>query len=124
MNTVISFACSFSSLFHSAHHHKSEKVIAETEKLAHSGHAHTDNHTKKDDDKCCSTNAVIIEKIEKAVSRSIEAPTVLIQYTPFFTTDDFVIASKDSDRFLLLSDRWRYPTTIHDLRIVIQSFQI
>ena len=129
MNTAVSFACSFSSLFHTTHHQGSEKVVhGEGKKHDHEHterhHAHTADHTKNDNDECCSSTVVIIEKIEKAVSRNIEAPTVLIQFTPHFTTDHFLTVSKDSDRFLILRDRWRYPTTIHDLRIVIQSFQI
>ncbi|HVG11938.1 MAG TPA: hypothetical protein VM843_02990 [Flavisolibacter sp.] len=130
MNTVVSFACSLSTLFHQSHHNST----AGQPDHHHNKGTHDDEHAEhqydpkasdaKDVNDCCSESVLAIEQVEKSVSRTIEAPDV------FFLT--VLLASYSSTfQFSTLPkavfpyhDRWRVPTTIQDLRIVIQSFQI
>jgi hypothetical protein len=131
LNTVISFACSFSSLFHGVHHHNSS--VAAPDK--HNGSvAHTHNHEaqphKKTDSKeeqkgdCCSTSIVEVEKTDKSVSRTIEAPDTLF-LAAFIATYSSLLDYFTVERTVKPHwDRWRPPATIQDIRIVIQSFQI
>lgn len=131
MNTMVSFACSFSSLFHEFHHHNSSVTVSHQHNDGvkhahkHNGHHHdTSDSEKKSQKDCCSESVVAVEKVEKAVSRSIEAPSafflkaLLASYTDLFKliTEPKVVTKH--------YNRWRVPTTIQDLRIVIQSFQI
>ena len=132
LNTVVSFACSFGGMFHEFHH----KVSSTTEPKHshHEGHKHDhgksseqkhDSETPVDSkDNCCSLSVVEMQKLDKSISRSIEAPNLIFiisfaaAYSEFFSLPalqqavfpDFV--------------RWRPPPTIQDLRIIIQSFQI
>ena len=134
LNTVVSFACSLSSYFHSFHH----SSFAYASDRDHGKHGNTYHHDhdchsvpqqnlpdneKKDD--CCSKYVVEFQKIEKSVSKSIEAPGFLITTTflPSTYFDLEIPASKNIPAFPNY-DRWRIPATIQDLRIIIQSFQI
>jgi len=139
MNTVISFACSFSDLFHGFHHQKTTQVLEH--KHAGSQHhaedkAHKHNHdaasngdhysgtSKESKDDCCSGSVVEIQKVEKAVSRSIEAPQAIF-ITSFFTAYVSLFSLQTVEKILFPpNSRWRVNATIQNLRIVIQSFQI
>lgn len=145
LNTVVSFACSLSDVFHHFHHHNSgakteTKVIDDDRsrsKMHHHNHdkAHPHDHDKmpeeeKDQntnhtsDDCCSNAVVEMQLVDKSVSRSIDAPNVffvgalLAAYYPRFFNSGW--QQKHFPDFT----RWRPPATIQDLRIVIQSFQI
>ncbi len=140
LNTVVSFACSFSNLFHGIHHH--ETAAASTAEHEHSGnhhaaaqkdtHEHDDQQEHKhgtdssDDSKddCCSRSVVEIEKAEKAVSRSIEAPHAIFIASFFATYSSLFQIDIIQNTRIPTNIRWRLPATIQDLRIVIQSFQI
>jgi hypothetical protein len=138
LNTVVSFACSFSPLFHGMHHHKADVA---TDK--HSGNPHSqgetaehhhgskaehqhDDHSSKDskDDDCCSEFVVEIEKAEKAVSKTIEAPNAIFATSFLSSYSQLFLLSTTGDTSFPHYVRWRLPATIQDLRIVIQSFQI
>ena len=138
MNSVVSFACSFSNLFHSFHHHKTIAVAEhkhadkhhhnknESAKHQHNNvtdHLHDNNSQKPEDDNCCSNKVVEIEKVEKAVSRTIAAPEVIFLTSLFVSYTELYLSRQDTD-ILQNHTRWRNPATIPDLRIVIQSFQI
>ncbi len=139
MNSVMSFACSFSNLFHSFHHHKVEAPIehqhagnhhhnkSEGHKHEHNNvaeHHHDNDSQKPGDDDCCSNKVIQIEKVEKAISRTIAAPEAISHTSLFvYCTQLNVLPQPDAD-LLQHAIRWRHPTTIPDLRIVIQSFQI
>jgi len=137
LNTVVSFACSSSRLFHDLHHKNNTSTIENKKPDGHShshSNAHKHDHSKpsehqhdpseKSDDDCCSNSVVAFEKVDKSVSRIIEAPNVhfIALFNAFyFTTSSLVSPEKiDIPRHI----RWRLPATIQDLRIVIQSFQI
>ena len=131
-NTVISFACSYSSLFHSSHHHKAQSQSTHHHKDQQHKHDHSANHhepaDKKDESKenCCSTAVLKLQKVDKEISRSIDAPTTgtafaILSIALFQQVDLLPSALK---QYLSHAIRWRSPTTIQDLRIVIQSFQI
>lgn len=139
LNTVVSFACSFSNLFHSFHHHKMEEATEHKHAGNHhptknDGHKHhhnkvTEHHhdtgsQKQDDDNCCSNKVIEIEKVDKAVSRTIAAPDVIFLTSLFVSYTELYNLLKQHSNVLQHHIRWRHPTTIPDLRIVIQSFQI
>ncbi|HVG41557.1 MAG TPA: hypothetical protein VM888_08085 [Chitinophagaceae bacterium] len=126
----MSFACSFSTLFHSFHHNSpADKAHQHVDQKKHV-HDHAGNHhsssapkeEKKND--CCSDSVVKMQKVEKMVSRGIEAPNIV--FLSCFVTVYSVISSIKLEENKLFPDnvRWRLPATIQDLRIVIQSFQI
>ena len=138
MNSVVSFACSFSNLFHSLHHHTDAAVTEhnhganhhntknESAKHQHNNvaeHHHDTGSQKSEDDNCCSTKVIEIEKVEKAVSRTITAPEVIFLTSLFVSYTELYLSRQDTD-ILQHHTRWRNPATIPDLRIVIQSFQI
>jgi hypothetical protein len=131
LNTVVSFACSFSSLFHGFHHHNSSVTLAHQHKDGtqhehkHAGHHHDEKDSTKDDKKdCCSQSVVAVEKVEKAMSRSIEAPNTVF-LTAFIASYTYLFNLVAVPKAVTPHyERWRVPTTIQDLRIVIQSFQI
>jgi hypothetical protein len=132
MNTVISSACSLSTVFHKAHHnaelashhHHSEKTVPHhsTEKHNHSG---SKESSSKED--CCSKSVIQFEKLDK-----VPAKTVVLSSAAFVlmmgALTDFIpavlIPSITSERIFIDYVRWRPPATIQDLRIVMQSFQI
>ena len=131
LSTVVSFACSVSSLFHELHHHNSS---AKSHHVHNHGVKHTHSHTahhhgsdkpeeKKED--CCSGNVLQLQKTEKAVSRSIEAPNAVFAMSVFTAYASLLTLQQPEEKaFLPHHFRWRLPATIQDLRIVIQSFQI
>jgi ABC-type nickel/cobalt efflux system permease component RcnA len=130
MNTVVSFACSFSTLFHQSHHnntnvqsdHHHNEPAQEDE---HAEHQHDPKTTdKKDVHDCCSESVLAIEQMEKSVSKTIEAPDVLFLTVLLASYSSAFPLSTTLKVVLPCHDRWRVPTTIQDLRIVIQSFQI
>ena len=134
LNTLVSFACSLGGVFHSLHHSSSVSSSHKQHKHHHGGdekpqpHEHKDNHHSKSDahkDDCCSNSVLQIEKIEKSVSRSIEAPNAVF-LTSFLTyfTSLFSLFPAEEKTFFPYYIRWRLTSTIQDLRIVIQSFQI
>lgn len=136
MNSVVSFACSLGGLFHAMHHQQSSLAIApgphQHEQADKPHHSHekkdqgdTESDTRPVKDNCCSDKASEIEKVDKSVSRIIEAPklTFLPLFIAFFTSPFKVLPATES---IEVDDlvRWRILTTIPDTRIVIQSFQI
>ena len=130
--TVVSFACSLGGIFHEYHHQSSA-----TEQTKHSddaAHKHHHGKTSKHEydtqaraeskNYCCTDSVVEMQKLDKSVSRSIEAPNLIS--IPFFIAACCELFSLEvQDRPVYQNYvRWRPPTTIQDLRIVIQSFQI
>ncbi len=140
LNTVVSFACSFSNLFHGFHHHKSSATTVEHK---HSGNHH-DSHVQKNKhdhgiqsehkhesgspnnskDDCCSKSVIKIEKVEKAISRTIEVPHTIFVASLFATYVKLFSLQDLKKTFFPDYIRWQHTATIQDLRIVIQSFQI
>ena len=131
-NTLISFACSYSNLFHSSHHHTTPAKKKHQHSDSHHEHDHSANHhdesnKTESNESCCSTSVVALHKAEKAISRYIDAP--IAPFVNHFIFG-FVISYIDifhlhpKDTLSIHENRWRAPTTIQDLRIVIQSFQI
>jgi hypothetical protein len=134
LNTLVSFACSLGGFFHSFHHSASSSAV----EGQHGHHPHKEGHqhhgnashydskpSEKPDDDCCSKNLVTIEKVEKAISRTIQAPEATF-LASFLTAFSSLFALLPAEESLPSPDsvRWRIPATIQDLRIVIQSFQI
>jgi hypothetical protein len=138
LNTVVSFACSFGGVFHNFHHGGSAAIEhKESSNGKHDhGTAHKHDHSKRTEhdhetdpsgdkkDNCCSDEVTVLQKLDKSVSRNIDAPhlnfiTVFIaSYLELFS---FHAGKQDFQPHKI---RWRPPATIQDLRIVIQSFQI
>ncbi len=75
-------------------------------------------------DDCCSKSVIEIEKAEKAVSRTIEAPHAIFVTSLFAAYSELFSLTAIDKVSLTHIVRWRLPATIQDLRIVIQSFQI
>ena len=137
LNTVVSFACSFSSMFHGFHHHNSSSTASHQEDNHHTHHdtAHShetsgDHHHKNDQtagdskDDCCSASVVQIEKSDKSVSNHIQTPNPIFT-TAFIATYTTLLNLLGHQKTLVPTYvRWRVPATIQDIRIVIQSFQI
>ena len=130
MSTVVSFACSFSDLFHEFHHHnspgtKSHKHKEQNEHTHdHSGSHHDNGPTEENKDDCCSRSLIELQKVEKSVSRSIEAPNLLLLAFSASAYSELFSFQSEHKTILPKKIRWRPPATIRDLRIVIQSFQI
>ncbi len=136
LNTVVSFACSFSNLFHGFHHHQNSVTTEHKHEGDHhhssdkkhnekqSNHTHDSGSAKDSKDDCCSKSVIEIEKIEKALSRTIEAPHAIFVTSLFAAYSELFSLSAIDKVFLTHLVRWRLPATIQDLRIVIQSFQI
>ena len=134
LNTVVSFACSTSDLFHNSHHSKIQRSTTQThqhEDKSHGHHKHgrhsheqENNQPNNDDDNCCSSYIITLAKIEKSIARIIEFPAPVI--TPFFAEFTALLLANLWKEKTFFPDyiRWRPPATIQDLRIVIQSFQI
>ena len=145
LNTVVSFACSLSDLFHNFHHHHSAAKIEDH----HGGHNHShgkmhhhshekagshdhgnnplekpDQNTTHSKDDCCSNSVVQMQQVEKAISRIIDAPTVDFVESLSASYYHLSFNTPQQETKIPGNIRWRYPTTIQDLRIVIQSFQI
>lgn len=135
LNTVVSFACSTSGVLHKLHHKADAESTAHQHKSNSHKHQHSHshkqdgkhNHSDKDQkgkDDCCSNNVVSLQKADKSVSRSIEAPNV--SFVSAFLLSYFSLPNSlvQENTFFPDDIRRRLPTTIQDLRIVIQSFQI
>jgi hypothetical protein len=135
MNTLVIFACSFSSLFHSFHHQRSASSTdhSRTHQHPHANHVHqhddpgSQNHgsVPGPNDNCCAKYVVVIEKADKSISRTIVAPNLFPQ-VPFVATliSIFTPSPVETNKLFPENTRRRIPPTIQDLRIVIQSFQI
>ena len=130
MNTTIGFACSISNFFHGMHHHATSTVDKDernhNQSPGHSHHESTgDDHNDTDDKNCCSSNVVQLEKREKFLSKTIEAP-VNSSLSMLFTALSYLYLSfpEEQTTSFIQHFRWWTPATIQDLRIVIQSFQI
>ena len=134
LNTVVAFACSLGGYFHSLHHrsHSMQHEVLEnhhSEDHSHdantASHEHHESAPDKKMEDCCSKNVVEFEKIDKSVSRTVEVP-ISIFVTSFFYnfyTPYSLLFVRDKT-FLNNHVRRRSTSTIPDLRIVIQSFQI
>lgn len=139
LNTVVSFACSFSSMFHGIHHHDTS-ATADHHHEGSAPHSHSDtghsheslgdhHHDSKDadanaKDDCCSESVVQIEKSDKSLSANIQAPDPLFTTAFLATYTTFLNFSGQQKTLIPTYVRWRVPATIQDIRIVIQSFQI
>lgn len=139
LNTVVSFACSLGGLFHDLHHgspapstvaHHQEGHHGDLSSHDHdqgkkdrqSSHAEKENSAAND---CCSNNVLEVEKLEKSVSRTIEAPhTIFLTSLVASLATLFQLFPAQDQVFYPEPVRWRHPMTIQNLRIVIQSFQI
>lgn len=136
LNTAVSFACSLGGIFHAFHH----QTRSAEQKNGHRHHNHQEGHqhghggksyqheeqpSSQPDDDCCSRNVVEVEKLEKAVSRTIQAPDAVF-LTSFLSACSSLFSHLpvEGKTHYPNSIRWRLPATIQDLRIVIQSFQI
>ncbi len=139
LNTVISFACSFSSFFHGFHHHNNPTTPehkhsgnhhdSQGEKNKHDHgtqpeHKHESGSPDNSKDDCCSSAVIQIEKLEKAVSRTIEAPHAIFVASQFAVYKELSSLPALKNTFFPDHVRWQHTATIQDLRIVIQSFQI
>ena len=130
MSTVVGFACSLSDLFHEFHHHNSPATKAHKHKDQnehvhdHSGSHHDNNPNEEKKDNCCSQSLVELQKVEKSISRSIEAPNLHLALFLKSTYNEVFCFQPEENTIFTPNIRRRAPTTIQDLRIVIQSFQI
>lgn len=133
LNTVVSFACSFTGLFHSLHHaseHKTEITPHQHKDV--SAHRHLDGHQEHEEGgtplnsekDCCSKLVVELDKVEKAISKPISAPSLSFINGLFASISDRVPVAPLTSNHIRQEWRWRLNATIPDLRIVIQSFQI
>ena len=136
MNTAVSFACSLSGYVHALHHNSFASAATQdpaSQKHEETFHHEHDCHTvpdaplpdenKKDD--CCTKYAIEIQKVEKAVSKTIDAPEASF-ITSFIASFISLTGLEENLSPVYQPDnaRWRIPGTIQDLRIAIQSFQI
>lgn len=135
MNIMVSFACSLGGLFHEFHHKSSSTSIPAHSQTHHPDkeHQHGNSHSSENangskapesGNNCCSNSVLELQKIAKIVSRSVDAPDNI--FISGFTTyySHLVIVHPQLNEPVPDEVRWRVPATIHDLRIVMQSFQI
>ena len=147
LNTIVSFACSVglinlqkghhqqaSSSSHShdkPHSHESDNKAHSHEDIVSSKHTHekgAHQHEHKEDGKtCCSDEVIKIAETDKTLTKtgSIPQPVsveLLATIYTFILGEHYRAVSliKPAPPFV----RSWHPTTISDLRIVIQSFQI
>jgi hypothetical protein len=136
LNTIVSFACSFSGGFHGFHHQRAVSANKSSDHDHEKGHHHDHGAAKKhhhdpaaaenSKEDCCSKNLVEIEKKDKSVARSIELQNIsfftsfILSYSPLFSA----VAVADKTPHARTFVRCWAPATIQDLRIVMQSFQI
>src|SRR5688572_31973037 len=139
LNIVVSFACSVSETVHHSHHARNRSDISHhsQDKPGMPGHAHENGHkhnhghddepgNNKDESKnCCSGDVVKLQQTDKSVSRGIDLPEqVLFPLIQTILPDfDATLFVATVDEFLPQHFRWRL-STITDIRIAIQSFQI
>jgi ABC-type Zn2+ transport system substrate-binding protein/surface adhesin len=129
LNTVVGSACSLSKVFHQAHHHGSEAAQnhehADGTNHKHKHSAAHHHKTEKNND-CCSKSSVKFNKLDKSMAQTLVFP--LIELPTDLLTDIYYntlsLLSRKADQPLMSYFRWRPSSTIQDLRIVIQSFQI
>lgn len=128
-------------LFHSFHHthtstgkashrhengHGQKHDHKKSDQHKHGDNAHHDEQNSENSaDDCCSKNVVEVEKVEKSVSRTIDAPDVTFLTSFILSYSSLFSVFPSQDKSQAPDDvRWRFPATIQNLRIVIQSFQI
>jgi hypothetical protein len=123
MNLVIGFACAvgLDMGFNSNHHEESSFASASI----HHHDANIQNHqTKNDKDNCCNDEVMNFQKVDKALSSSIELtiPDFFTAYlAPFYNLYILSPYTQISDiKYFVRS----YHPPIPDIRIAIQSFQI
>jgi hypothetical protein len=139
LNIVVSFACSVSETVHHSHHAGNRSDISHHSpgKAELPGHGHEGDHkhhhghddepgNKQDESKnCCSGDVVKLQQTDRSVSRGIDLPEQA-QLTLIHTIRSEIDATlfvATVDEFLPQHFRWRL-STIPDIRIAIQSFQI
>jgi hypothetical protein len=123
MNMVIGFACAVGlDMGFNAHHHE-ESSFASVSIHHHDGNVQ--NHqTKSDKDNCCNGEVMNFQKVDKALTSSVELtiPDFFTAYHPSFYKL-FILSpyTQISDiKYFVRS----YHPPIPDIRIAIQSFQI
>ncbi len=135
LNTMVSFACSFSDLFHAQHHAAAAEKLPAASHHAEGSQQHThpasgattDHHSTgatKGADDCCSSFVVTAEQHDKSVAPTITAPQSV--WTELSLVYDYILSLPFTSTLSTNRNwvRWQPPDTIPDLRIVIQSFQI
>lgn len=146
LNTVVSFACSVGLVnFNKDHHdqassspHSHDKPHSHDYAKPHShegvsSHNHTtknaEHHNDKEDDEknCCSDEVIKIAESDKTITKTGTIPQPL-SVELFATIYTFILGDHYAAISLVKSAppfvRSWHPTTISDLRIAIQSFQI
>lgn len=131
-SSLLGAACTLSAAVHGWHHHGPASAAAHTHgdgrkhTHEHAG-AHHDAPAKeqgKADNDCCSGKVSLLGKSDK-----IPAPPLVVAAAPYVSQpfpDYLSLVAPEAPRTLRTPYpfRWRWPATIPDLRIVIQSFQI
>ena len=135
LNTVVAFACSLGGYFHSLHHrtHSMPQDVIKNHSHAadhlhesnNAAHEHHEGAPDENMEDCCSKNVMEFEKTDKSTSRPVEAPAIVF-FTSFFYSfyTPYSLMIVTDNNFLANYVRRRSTSTIPDLRIVIQSFQI
>ncbi|RYY98018.1 MAG: hypothetical protein EOO11_09275 [Chitinophagaceae bacterium] len=135
LNTVLSFACSLSTVFHDLQHRSGTAATPGHEHSAVASHHHYHKHSqgtfgqghaskKAPENDCCSGSIVRLEKVDKAASAPIKAPAPALERQLIETLYLLSAVQQVPEPAYPVYCRWRPPGTIHDLRITIQSFQI
>jgi hypothetical protein len=135
MNILVGFACSLGGVFHEFHHKSSSTSLSSHSQKHHSdkGHQHGNSHSPENDhgsgapdseNNCCSDSVVEMQKLAKTVSRSIDAPDNIAISSFIAVFSELFLVHPEQNEFATYEVRRRVPSTIQDLRIVMQSFQI
>jgi len=130
LNTVIGFACAVGlDMGFNSHHHEQNAIedtgIHHHNKSHHHGEADIHHHTANNEkDNCCNGGVMKFQKMDKALSSSINTINPVF-FTSFVTTFfNIGISSSYSKISGIKYFSRRYRPPIPDIRIAIQSFQI
>ncbi len=129
LNTIIGFACAVSmEMGFNSHHHESSALVDSENHHHDKSHHHDDadvqHKTNNDKDNCCNNEVMKFQKVDKALTSSINIadPVFFATFlTSFYNLDILSSSNKISDIKYFV--RSHHPP-IPDIRIAIQSFQI
>lgn len=129
LNSLISTACAFSSLFHQLHHHAPDTTEHQHANGEKHSHAHSGNHHPGDENRgtpedCCARTSVAFNSLDKWPAKSLLIWLAPVFSAPVYDLSNWNIQSQAPVSVHRGFDRWRPPGTIHELRIIIRSFQI
>lgn len=129
LNSLISTACAFSSMFHQLHHHgpdttEHQHTNGEKHSHEHNGNHHHDGNNAGTPEDCCAKASIAFNKLDKSTTPGWLGWLAPVFSVPAYDLSNWNIQSQAPVSVHRAFDRWRPPGTIHEVRIIIRSFQI